>query len=405
MKHLLFFSLLLLPFWIYPQVGINTTEPKAQLDIPATNPANPGVIDGILIPRIEKFPTTNPSAAQNAMLVYLSKDFEGKKPGFYYWDNLNSKWASIVVNAGAANFHQPGTGESPNNIEDPIYRKGNLGLGSDEITGKLQITIKPGEDLHIKKGIDIDNNNSAADNFTTYGINMMNRSATNAVKYGLKTHVSGEGSGIHYGIHSITNQNSGTADIYGIYNRVGRTFGANSYNYGIYTEIGTDQGNGFIYGIYSKAEGTNSSKVYAGYFAGRVGIGSDTASDYVLPSARGQKDQILSTDAAGQVSWAHNYTRNYTSTTSSTGEYAISEETHTLRINNQVSSIRFPKASDFPGRMLILINWPGNSAKTLTFEGNDNLLEIASNTQITQIGIREVFTIQSAGNRWILLHR
>ncbi|MGY5847486.1 hypothetical protein ACW6QP_08695 [Salegentibacter sp. HM20] len=405
MKYFLFVSLLFISFWNYSQVGINTTDPKAQLDIPATNPSNPDVIDGILIPRIDRFPATNPSSAQNAMLVYLNKEFNGHKPGYYYWENVKAQWSSIVINAGASNFHKPGTTESPNNIEDPIYRKGNLGLGTDEITGKLQIAIKPGEDLEIKKGIDIDNQNSAVDNFTTYGINLMNRSATNAVKYGIKTHVSGEGSGIHYGIHSITNQNSGTADIYGIYNRVGRTFGANSYNYGIYTEIGTDQGNGFIYGIYSKAEGTNSSKVYAGYFAGRVGIGSNPASDYVLPVARGQKDQILSTDAAGQVSWAHNYTRNYSSTTSATGEFTIPVETHTLRINNQVSSIRFPKASDFPGRMLILINWPGNSAKTLNFESGDNLLEIASNSQITEIGTREVFTIQSAGNRWILLHR
>ncbi|WP_423818572.1 hypothetical protein V5739_13350 [Salinimicrobium sp. TIG7-5_MAKvit] len=57
---------------ITAQVGINTYEPKAQLDIYTENPNSPEPTDGILIPRISNFPATNPSAQQHGMLVFFS---------------------------------------------------------------------------------------------------------------------------------------------------------------------------------------------------------------------------------------------------------------------------------------------------------------------------------------------
>ena len=46
------------------QVGINTTDPKAQLDIKASNSAAPLPTDGILVPKIEDFPATSPGVDQ-----------------------------------------------------------------------------------------------------------------------------------------------------------------------------------------------------------------------------------------------------------------------------------------------------------------------------------------------------
>ncbi|WP_299098610.1 tail fiber domain-containing protein [uncultured Winogradskyella sp.] len=77
--------LCLTSFACFAQVGIGNTDPKASLDITASNQAAPANTDGILIPRIDAFPSTNPTVDQKGMLVYLTT-FDGTNPsGFYYW--------------------------------------------------------------------------------------------------------------------------------------------------------------------------------------------------------------------------------------------------------------------------------------------------------------------------------
>ncbi|MEM0518687.1 hypothetical protein [Aequorivita flava] len=61
---LLTFSLLF-SISLHAQVGIGTTNPKSALDITASDSADPSNTDGILIPRINRFPTTNPTADQD----------------------------------------------------------------------------------------------------------------------------------------------------------------------------------------------------------------------------------------------------------------------------------------------------------------------------------------------------
>ena len=388
---------------IFGQVGIGTSDPKAQLDIVATNVQQPAPIDGILIPRIEKFPEVNPGNDQHGMLVFLNKSVTGFTSGFYYWNALDNKWKSITPEITSANFYKPGTTTSPNNITEPIYRDASLGIGTDQISSRLQVAIASGKDTGLKKGLEVDNANSATDNLTTYGIVNDNRSATNGTKYGIKNNVGGAGTGIHYGIFNETYQNSGTNDIYGIFNRIGRTFGARSNNYGIYSEIGTIQGVGNIYGIYSIATGDANSNVYAGYFAGRVGIGTSPETEYVLPVNRGSEGQVLSQNSNGQVTWANAGYENYSSTTSTSGDYSIGEEVGTLRINNQISGLIFPASALNKGRILRLINWPGNSEKQFVFTGADDLFDPKTNSKVTSIKSNQIFVIQSAGNRWILL--
>lgn len=87
----LFFSTLL-----NAQVGINNTDPKASLDISATNQATPSNTDGLLIPRIDDFPASNPAAAQQGMMVYLTTTSGANSPGFYYWDNGSTSWISAL---------------------------------------------------------------------------------------------------------------------------------------------------------------------------------------------------------------------------------------------------------------------------------------------------------------------
>ena len=403
MKIFIVYALLIMCFSAAAQVGIGNSNPKAQLDISATNSNDPAVIDGILIPRIEKFPTSNPGTEQHGMLVFLNQNVTGFNSGFYYWNSIENKWKSLAPEAVSSNFHKPGSTQSPNNIIDPIYRDASIGIGTDQISSRLQVAIGAGKDLTLKKGLEVDNANSATDNLTTYGIVNDNRSQTNGTKYGIKSNVGGVGTGIHYGIFNETYQNTGTNDIYGIFNRVGRTFGARSNNYGIYNEIGSIQGVGNIYGIYSIALGDSNSNVYAAYFAGRVGIGNTPETEYVLPASRGTEGQVLMTNGSGQVSWANAGFENYSSTTSTTGDFTITDDVGTLRINNQVSGLIIPASAANKGRIIRLINWPGNSEKNLVFLGSDDLFDVRTNAKVFSIKPQQIFTIQSAGNRWILL--
>lgn len=80
------------------QVGINTTVPNAQLDIRSSNQATPSNTDGILIPKVDAFPATNPTAAQQGMLLYLTTTVGTDLPGFYYWDNATTDWIPIGNN-------------------------------------------------------------------------------------------------------------------------------------------------------------------------------------------------------------------------------------------------------------------------------------------------------------------
>ncbi|MBZ9729474.1 hypothetical protein LB467_07215 [Salegentibacter sp. JZCK2] len=404
MKKFVLYYFLIFAFPAFSQVGIGTTEPGAQLDIVATDKDNPTSIDGILIPRIKKFPSQNPGNEQHGMLIFLTEDFNNSPPGFYYWHQNEAKWKSIVSDATAANFYKPHTTESPGNINDDIFRKGNIGIGTEEIVSKLQIAINPDDAQDIKKGLEIDNNNPA-ETRNTYGIEIRNRSKTNAIKYGIKLNVSGEGEGERYGIYNVTNKTTGSSSIFGIYNKVGRTEGANSHNYGILSEIGTSTGRGNIYAIYARAEGNSSANVFAGYFAGRVGIGKTPVEEYVLPDVRGVENQILVSDNAGKVNWKHNHTRNYISTGTQGGSYSIGEEVYYLRVTNSPASITIPVASTNKGRELVLIGWQGSGSTTLNFQNGDTLFDLQNNTNITSIAAKEILTIISIGTRWLLIRR
>ncbi len=94
---------------INAQVGINNTNPQASLDIVADAPANPNANDGLLIPRLDRFPATNPTVNQNAMMIYLGNDLTATNisgiskdyaAGFYYWDNAQTDWIRFLQKDG-----------------------------------------------------------------------------------------------------------------------------------------------------------------------------------------------------------------------------------------------------------------------------------------------------------------
>ncbi len=89
--------LFLMALPVCSQVGINTTEPQAALDITASS-------EGVLIPRIELTDTATPIDTPTVSeLVYNTATQNDVTPGFYYWDG--GLWVSL-------------SGTSTNELED-----------------------------------------------------------------------------------------------------------------------------------------------------------------------------------------------------------------------------------------------------------------------------------------------
>lgn len=128
---LLFFTTII----VQAQVGINTTIPNAQLDIRSTNQGAPSNTDGILIPKVDVFPATNPTAAQHGMLVYLTTTSGTDLSGFYYWDNATVDWKPI-------------TGTSVGTL-DQAYDFGGAGNGKTITADAGAITIEGTDGLVV----------------------------------------------------------------------------------------------------------------------------------------------------------------------------------------------------------------------------------------------------------------
>ena len=77
----------------FSQVGINTNDPKAQLDVEAANAVSPQPSDGLLVPRVQTLPAAG--ADQHSMIIYLTNTIGVFTPGFYYWDENASNWMSF----------------------------------------------------------------------------------------------------------------------------------------------------------------------------------------------------------------------------------------------------------------------------------------------------------------------
>ncbi|WP_298303813.1 tail fiber domain-containing protein [Flavobacterium sp.] len=152
-------TLLLLLFFtsiiVQAQVGINTTNPNAQLDIRSSNQASPSNTDGILIPKVDTFPATNPTAAQQGMLVYLTTTSGTDLPGFYYWDNPTTDWIAIGNNNTNSWTVAGNSGTNPatnfigttDNV-DLVFRRANVLSGrignSNTFFGRLSGSVATG---------------------------------------------------------------------------------------------------------------------------------------------------------------------------------------------------------------------------------------------------------------------
>lgn len=130
MKNICYLLLLISPF-AKAQVGIGTTTPNATLEIASSSETTPANTDGLLIPKIEEFPATNPTASQDGMMVYVTGNGSITK-GFYYWDNAITNWVTAY---GAEKINDLTDGKSDNdgtNDGSSIFLGIDAGLDDDE---------------------------------------------------------------------------------------------------------------------------------------------------------------------------------------------------------------------------------------------------------------------------------
>lgn len=129
MKNASYIVLFLLSAVASAQVGISNTNPRAQLDISASNPVAPANTDGILVPRINAFPAVNPLSDQNGMLVFLTTVLGANQPGFYYWNFPTLDWIPIL------------SGTLSNATLDSAYDFGGAGAGRTITADAGAVTI------------------------------------------------------------------------------------------------------------------------------------------------------------------------------------------------------------------------------------------------------------------------
>ena len=302
--------LLVLSSFLHAQVGIGTPAPDAQLDVRSSNQATPANNDGILIPKVDVFPATNPTVVQQGMLVYLTTatTFSGNpKPiGFYYWNNSPADWIGISSAAnGDHDWYEVGTTTAPNTITDNMFHTGNVAIGKNTANSALDVFSSGAAVIGVNNVLN--STVTAGGGSVKLGINNSVQGSSNDVMMGQANAVSNTGTGIHYGVaNQITSPNS--SFIYGFNNVISsnsNTFGNNNFitnnsalttnavsGYsnnlagsslgtikGFDTSIGVS-GSGNQYGVYNLLAGSGNSGTSSHYGVYNLLNGTGTTNKY-----------------------------------------------------------------------------------------------------------------------------
>ena len=426
------------------QVGIGTTSPNAQLDIRSNNQTAPSNTDGILIPKVDTFPATNPGANQQGMLIYLTTvatfSSVSKQPGFYYWDNTTTNWIgiqtslssdwSLTGNSGTnTNTNFLGTTDNVdlifkrNNrraafIGDGTFDPGTFNSNNGNTSFGDNSLLNPTVNIGTQTGV----RNSA------FGVNVMP---------GLTTGQRNTGAG-DFALYSNTTGNENTAIGVGALfsntissgqTAIGRNAltsfnGPNTANIGN-TAVGFSALRNTVTGVFNTALGfealrntTGSGNVGIGYHAGRLETGSNklyiensnadannaliygefdtnilrvngtlqinnpaTANGYALPNVRGTNGQILQTNGLGATSWVSSSTLSITET------------------DPQVSSVTTNRIPKWNGTTLVdgVITDDGTNVGIGTTPAAGNKLDVNGKTSTTNFQM-----INGANNGYIL---
>lgn len=134
------------------QVGIGTTAPQSLLDINITDRDNPLPNDGLLVPRVNVFPTTDPGADQDGMLVYLTTDLSPFSKGFHYWDFDNTTWRPIDTDTSEwsrSGDYIYANQAQENGVDITFSEDGDFGIGTATPVEKIEIRRSGDNDMQF----------------------------------------------------------------------------------------------------------------------------------------------------------------------------------------------------------------------------------------------------------------
>ena len=136
MKKTLLPLFLITSSFLYSQVGINTNNPKATLEVVARN--TPSVFDGIIAPKLsgEQLSSKNYTAEQSGAIVYVTSaatNLQGQvvdvdKAGYYYFDGV--KWKTI---GGSGAAPSATTNELSSNVNSMTSNVNNVSSSANII--------------------------------------------------------------------------------------------------------------------------------------------------------------------------------------------------------------------------------------------------------------------------------
>lgn len=295
-----------LPLLVFSQVGINNTNPNASLDITASNVATPSNTDGILIPRVDEFPATNPTASQDGMMVFATGVGVPAK-GFYYWDNGATSWVAVSGGSSDADWFEENTTVAPTSNAADIFTDGNVGIGINNVAYPLQIespsSLRTVSLLNEGVGTSVTgiynrlNESAAATSGSASGIvnniTRSNQSGISGVSNSFQNATVNVGFAYLYGYQNsfgtstsnttfgLINRFQGTTNTaYGVHNIIGGPmttfYGVNNNNiagatlsgdfYGLHNSLtGSDSGD--RYGVYTSLAETGSGDKYGEYIS------------------------------------------------------------------------------------------------------------------------------------------
>jgi Chaperone of endosialidase len=242
--------------------------------------------------------------------------------------------------------------------------------------------------------------------------NGFNNTAGTGNFVGVENFFSGSGSGAALiGVNNafLTTSNS---NIIGMSSNIPDANTGTGPKYGVYSVIESAAG-GTHYGIFSQA---TKNTGYAGYFLGRVAIGTTAANNYILPLSRGTNGQIMQTDGTGNVTWQDPNSALNSFAWTTTGNSGLNASTHFIGTTDSVDLVF--KAYNSPSGRIGVFNTafglssqinnagsfntsygsgalynPSGNSNTAIGAGAMNFINTGSNN--TSVGTRSMFYVRA----------
>lgn len=227
----------------------------------------------------------NGTGTQNGLILVLDGDTSSLKTGI-----------SISVNGNGNERHRGITNSFNSGGNGPIRGVNNSfnGIGTGMrygLANEFNAAVG-GAAIGVRNDF-FANNPSGQTGVETYLTN-----TGNGERVGIFNYINGNGSGYRFGIkNSIIGESNG--EFNGEHTIIKGT--GTGKKHGNYISI-DNESNGDLYGLYVSVL-RNSGVSFAGYFLGKVSIGTLDSNKYIFPSSRGTDGQIMQTDASGNVSW------------------------------------------------------------------------------------------------------